>query len=538
MDWLLQLETLVSESKYDMALEFIESLNTTDRQNPEVINILGIICMYVERWSDAEHYCSQAFSMQPENPDYQYNMAYIYYRNYKYQESLEILEYMKTADYRPEDILDLKTSVLEGLKNQKNILFTAYSSSLMNTSNSLGRFDVSGYLPQYGWKPTIISVDDFCSDEVVPAVFASHQVVDNLKDTQNISFTTEEIGQRLSLLNELFSTSHQEKESFQSFLDQCGYINALFFPCSQYLWAYDVIQYIEQNINIADLDAVYTTSTSCSGHLIGYYFKIKHGIPWIAELGAEWNSNPIPEPSKHLFSELTGIIRKTADTVMPLFLSGSTEQELAQKLSELLLAVCEKKKKTETDSSSYNELYQSGGAGQAYFKHYKDSYYYPSWLNAMKYLAFVNRKVKVLEIGCGVGQFANLLFDYGFDNYIGIDYASCAIEQAKITNSNYADNFYCEDVFQSDIIKADYGIVIVFEVLEHLNKDLELLDLIQSGTNILFSVPDFPDPYHVRFFKNEEEIRERYVKAIEFFQIDKTTINPGYNLYLVSGRKR
>lgn len=156
---------------------------------------------------------------------------------------------------------------------------------------------------------------------------------------------------------------------------------------------------------------------------------------------------------------------------------------------------------------------------------------------AMRYLEALDRNTAILEIGCGAGQFASMLFDHGFLNYTGFDYAAEGIALAKKNNPNHAERFFVEDAFQTEFIEQDYNLVICFEVLEHVQKDLALLQRIRSGTQMLLSVPNFDDPYHVRYFKNEDEVRERYNKVMRISDISVSMLSHVNCLYYIWGEK-
>lgn len=122
----------------------------------------------------------------------------------------------------------------------------------------------------------------------------------------------------------------------------------------------------------------------------------------------------------------------------------------------------------------------------------------------------------LFEIGCGSGQFANILFDNGYTNYTGLDFSKNAIELAIKANPKYKENFIVADVFdylknnkQDKTINTTF---IIFEVLEHIKKDVELISLLRDvgGINILFSVPNFQSFNHLRTFQNIDEIMKRY----------------------------
>lgn len=213
---------------------------------------------------------------------------------------------------------------------------------------------------------------------------------------------------------------------------------------------------------------------------------------------------------------------------------------LTQRLAEVLETVktADSRRFLEISSSLYNDRYKSGGAGGNYHRHYQQSFYYPSWKKAMTYLNTLKRDISILEIGCGAGQFANMLFDSGFTNYIGFDYAEEGVVLAKQNNPEQAGRFFVGDAFQTELMEKQYGLVICFEVLEHVQNDLTLLQRIRSGTKMLLSVPNFDDPYHVRYFKNEHEVRERYSKVMHISEISVSMLTQVNCLYYIWGEKK
>lgn len=155
----------------------------------------------------------------------------------------------------------------------------------------------------------------------------------------------------------------------------------------------------------------------------------------------------------------------------------------------------------------------------------------------MSYLEPIDRKASILEIACGAGQFAEMLFDCGFQNYMGFDYAEEGIALAKKNNPEQKDRFFVADAFQTELLQQKYDLVICFEALEHIQKDLELLHRVLPGTRMLLSVPNFNDPYHVRYFQNEDEVRNRYEKVIRISCISKSMLNDVNCLYYIWGEK-
>lgn len=158
--------------------------------------------------------------------------------------------------------------------------------------------------------------------------------------------------------------------------------------------------------------------------------------------------------------------------------------------------------------------------------HYTKSIYYELWKYLMKYLTDY-KNTKIYEFGCGVGQFANMLNDEGFKEYIGIDFSQVAIDKAIDLKLKESFNFICGNIINWKIPNGD--LILALEVLEHID-DYELLNNQISGTHIIFTVPNFDDPAHLRYFKSTNEVYERYVEHINFNLIDQF-----YKYYIVNG---
>ncbi len=212
--------------------------------------------------------------------------------------------------------------------------------------------------------------------------------------------------------------------------------------------------------------------------------------------------------------------------------------KLTEVFSYAINYTVDNKSKKEIPHYVYDIMYSNGGAGRNYFKSYTESFYYNSWIAAIRRLLFLNKDTSIIDIGCGVGQFANMLFDYGFLNYKGIDYSQKAIDMAKQNNPNFSESFRCADAFTDNIFSGNYEVAILFEIIEHIQDDIKVLERIKSGTKILFSVPNFLDPNHVRYFDNTEEIINRYGFLIDILDIQVIPISNINKLYLATGIKK
>lgn len=143
----------------------------------------------------------------------------------------------------------------------------------------------------------------------------------------------------------------------------------------------------------------------------------------------------------------------------------------------------------------------------------------PTWVDL--YNSIVQQipvNTAVVDLGCGPGLFAEFLFKAGFKNYLGIDFSSECIKIARCRVPSYV--FEVSNLYSLASEKyLNYDVLVLVEVLEHLSKDLEVINSIPAGKKIVFSVPNRHDAAHVRFFDNPKEVKQRFSKYIKFDKI-------------------
>ncbi|MDY7020466.1 MAG: class I SAM-dependent methyltransferase [Cyanobacteriota bacterium] len=168
--------------------------------------------------------------------------------------------------------------------------------------------------------------------------------------------------------------------------------------------------------------------------------------------------------------------------------------------------------------------------------HYTESGYYPLWSVLADRLVHSGTQ-SILDIGCGSGQMARLLRDKNIPHYLGFDFSSTRTEYAKQTCPEF--EFVFDDAFQTDLFYTyDYDTVVCTEFLEHVEKDLEVIEKIRQGTHFYATVPNYPAPAHVRVFEKVDEVIERYGKYFQSFSVIEHLVNTkGMKLYLFEGIK-
>lgn len=178
----------------------------------------------------------------------------------------------------------------------------------------------------------------------------------------------------------------------------------------------------------------------------------------------------------------------------------------------------------------YDKVYSSSNL---YDCHYSESIYYPIWSYIM--MDFVGSE-KVLDLGCGVGQFAEMCKDNDVDYVAGIDFSGEAIRQAKKRCLNFT--FEQQNlVYDLPAYDFDYNTIVCLEVLEHVFLDYRILNRCKSGSRIYFSVPNFDSEGHVRYFKHQDEVFDRYSDYFDKWRLEEFDIgNKGKKIYLVIAR--
>lgn len=191
----------------------------------------------------------------------------------------------------------------------------------------------------------------------------------------------------------------------------------------------------------------------------------------------------------------------------------------------------------EKDSTFYDKLFLSGGWQKEYHKHYTECGDYKSWEKALEWIK-ENPSPRIIEIGCGPGQFAQMLFDHGITDYKGIDFSQIAIDMARKNNKKLSHAFMVDNALTSEIFSGGYNIVVVLEVLEHIESDLLLLNKIKKDSTIIFSVPNYNSESHVRWFDSQDSIIKRYGNIIKIEAIEDIPFPPTLNkIYLIKGIK-
>lgn len=133
----------------------------------------------------------------------------------------------------------------------------------------------------------------------------------------------------------------------------------------------------------------------------------------------------------------------------------------------------------------------------------------------------------VLEVGCGSGVLAEMLIADGL-TYDGFDFSPVAVENARSRSPE--GRFFVADATRPSAYDRSYDCIVCCEVLEHIDGDLAAVQHWKSGACCVCSLPNFDYESHVRFFRSEDQIRQRYGGLLDISQIARVPSSASANL--------
>ncbi len=168
----------------------------------------------------------------------------------------------------------------------------------------------------------------------------------------------------------------------------------------------------------------------------------------------------------------------------------------------------------EAPVSAYEEMYEDD---TAYDLPYTQSHYYPMFAATLDAVKRGGGK-SVLEVGCGSGSFPQMLFDRTSAVYHGFDFSKTGVEKA-VLRTGKPDMFSVSNALEAESYSRDFDTIVCTEVLEHIERDLDVVAQWPAGINCVCSVPNFDFATHVRHFLHEDEVRARYGDLIDIEKI-------------------
>ena len=300
MDQVSKLEKMIAAGNFSEALDFIEAMRQEDRQQWQIQNLTGIVCSYCGQFAEAETFFKAALEQEPNDPEILYNLADAYVSLGKDRLARAALERCAQQDGAGHMAGDIRL-LYDRLNDQKGgrVLMAAYYFPPLSGSGVFRSLKFAKYLPQFGWQPTVISTDrppnvwkfeDESQTEEIPADIEVVRIPDLVGTGRVETISKDRVNELLNFLHDMLKQNPEAYNIFcQLVQTKQGLADLLVFPSSSLSWAYDVIQFVESNLDLEQVQVVYTTSGPYSAHLIGLYLKQKYKIPWVADYRDPWS---------------------------------------------------------------------------------------------------------------------------------------------------------------------------------------------------------------------------------------------------------
>lgn len=192
----------------------------------------------------------------------------------------------------------------------------------------------------------------------------------------------------------------------------------------------------------------------------------------------------------------------------------------------------------EKDKHFYNNVYSNS---QEYKKGPEGmEHYYEVWCEGINQIKnCVSPAKHIIDLGCGPGHFASLVGLHldTIEKYEGYDFSQTAINMAKsLVGKDDRFKFYEKNLREFNFPKKNNLVVTMYEFLEHISFDLELISKIPPGTWVVFSVPSYDSAGHVRWFNYLEAVKNRYERLIKIESVYTCKVKKN-KIYLCMGRK-
>jgi 2-polyprenyl-3-methyl-5-hydroxy-6-metoxy-1,4-benzoquinol methylase len=168
----------------------------------------------------------------------------------------------------------------------------------------------------------------------------------------------------------------------------------------------------------------------------------------------------------------------------------------------------------EQKASYYDEVVKNHPVYRGHYTAYRK--WFPLLLLVTDRLIY-NKHQAILDLGCGAGHLAHLMYDYGFLNYKGIDFSKEMLKAADTRGLPF--DFVLADLNEFDFNTIDYDTIVATEFIEHVDNDLSILSKIRSGAKVLLTTTNEPGKEHVRTFPNEQSVYDRYSHLFSYIGV-------------------
>lgn len=131
-----------------------------------------------------------------------------------------------------------------------------------------------------------------------------------------------------------------------------------------------------------------------------------------------------------------------------------------------------------------------------------------------------DRKVEILDLGCGVGYGSYMLAKYGNFKTVGVDIDASAIEKARKHFNHELIDYQNIDIRRSQCIKFPdhFEFTIAFEIIEHLFEPEPVLKYI-NNRNCKWLIGSVPNEDAIPFNKDKHPWHAKHYTQFELIEL-------------------
>lgn len=164
--------------------------------------------------------------------------------------------------------------------------------------------------------------------------------------------------------------------------------------------------------------------------------------------------------------------------------------------------------------------------GKGYMKEGMFKVYEPLYKEVSSLLPPPKKCPKILDLGCGVGFFAKVVQSMGYTDYLGLDFSENILKLARENTPKVEYILANLHSKETKKIISKNKMFILLETLEHIEKDIQIINTIPKGSIIIASVPNRMSAGHVRVFSGIVDVVNRYENVINFNFMKTITLSP------------
>lgn len=292
---------LIEKGLYNKAEKLIHKYEALISEDIDMYSFRAIICIANGQYDMAEQAIIKGLEIDNKNQDLLCNMAYLneikgdkitafryYSRALIYSENEELREIIenKLEEYN-------KLEEIEAYRSRKKVLVIAPIFPPLKGSATQG-FEFTNHLREFNWEPVLITVNNSTislrNESPWNEIPLGSEVI---RFNGPNSFNNGTISELVSIYERIVRDNDLIKDyvaQLKNNLDRLKHF--LLIPDHYVMWAKEVIKKVNDVVDFNEIDMIYSPSGSCSGHIVGYYLKLRYQKPWIADFREEWTNNP------------------------------------------------------------------------------------------------------------------------------------------------------------------------------------------------------------------------------------------------------